>query len=571
MLTLFRKWGIALKRRRLSKERDRLRQYVAVEQDVRGAGNRCYNCNAPLTGPFCHICGQRDDDLRRPIWTFFRELFDAIFDTDSKIIKTILMLIAVPGGLSRDFLEGKRARYLPPFRLYIVLLFVFFSTLSLADILIIDIHVTPKAETVAAREAFEAEIAEAERMRERAEEIREQLREQGLVSGAAEGIPDIPQIEGAPDPDAVREQVRQALAEVEQEVEVVAARAQVSRLVELIERVGAEIDDDAEEEAFEGFIEAFADELEAMEESGQPVDLETARERGLALADAPDNGLSIRSRTAIKALLGLDAGALTESAIVTTDEGTTINFDELPYDFDIDMFVSYDRVEREGIKQEDIDFILENPEYPDIVKNATIGFMEALRSPREFNELFNDWLPWALVVLMPVFALILSVTHWGKRRYYLNQLVFSLHFHSFLFVLLTVFAFIVPIVGGEDAFAIFWWGTSLYLIIALKVGQKQGWVRAFLKAGFIWVSYFIIMMWTMAAVMFFGISNSTVGEFWDLVTSAGTEVVVDDGAQAPTDPASVIPPPGTEAAPDAAPEDGSETGSEADPEDGSGA
>lgn len=152
-----------------------------------------------------------------------------------------------------------------------------------------------------------------------------------------------------------------------------------------------------------------------------------------------------------------------------------------------------------------------------MVKKATEGLAEALQDPRAFNKLFNEWLPWALVVLMPVFALILRVFHWGKQRYYLNQLVFALHFHSFLFVLFTAFTFIVPVIGGESAFEVFWIGVSLYLVIALKVGQDQGWIRAFLKAGFIWVSYFWIMMSTMTVVMLLGLSDSSIGDFYDMI------------------------------------------------------
>lgn len=530
MLRYFRKWSIALKRRRLRKERQRLQRYSSIEQDVRGGGSACYNCNAPLTGPFCHICGQKDDDLRRPIWTFFRELLDAIFDTDSKIIKTILLLVFIPGGLSRDFMEGKRARYLPPFRLYIVLLFIFFSTLSIADILIIDIHVTPKAETVAAREALEAEIAAAQEVRDQVQAVRDQAEERAAKLREEAELGFSQPVEPI-DPIELDREIQASIKEVEQRAQQAVAAAQIERLKTVIQSL--EEGDSAEAAAIESFVEALATELAALESAGDDVDFEIARDRAEALLNDPTTELSQQSRSSIETLLRLDPAALagvvgaSGNGDINVDGDGGINVGDLPYNFDVDMFVANTNDEREGIKQEDIDFILEDPDTPEIVKKATEGFMEGLRSPREFNKLFNDWLPWALVFLMPVFAGILRLTHWGRRRYYLNQLVFALHFHSFLFVMLTVFAFIVPMVDGGPAFAIFWWGTSLYLIIALKVGQQQGWIRAFLKAGFIWVGYFVIMMWTMAAVMFFGISDSTVGEFVDLVQNANGEAAVE--------------------------------------------
>lgn len=519
MLKYFRKWSIALKRRRLRKEREQMQRYVAIEQDTRGDGVRCNNCKAPLTGPFCHICGQRDDDLRRPIWTFFRELFDAIFDTDSKIIKTILMLVMMPGGLSRAFMEGKRARFLPPFRLYVVLLFVFFAVISIANILIIDIHVTPKAEQVAAREAFEAQVkaqlAAAEQAREAAAAVRERLRENGDLPGS----PDVPeldlQIKDVADPaeltKQINDQVDAATAAQSQRSAV-----QIIRILEAVEKI--EASSGADSEQLRELLGDIAEQVVATDDSGV-ADVELAKSRVRGLLDDPASGLTASSRGALEAMLALD---LSDVQVITAadDDQPGFSLGDLPYNFDIEMFVRNGNDTREGIKQEDIDFVLQDPNTPEIAKKATEGFMEALRSPREFNKLFNEWLPWALVILMPVFAAILRLTHWGKRRYYLNQLVFALHFHSFLFVMMTVFAFIVPMVGGENAFGIFWWGTSLYLIIALKVGQDQGWIRAFLKAGFIWVSYFWFMMVTMAIVMFLGISDSSLGELWTLLQDA---------------------------------------------------
>lgn len=535
MLRYFRKWGIALKRRRLRRDRDRMKRYALIEADTRGEGNRCSNCNAPLTGPFCHICGQRDDDLRRPIWTFFRELFDAIFDTDSKIIKTILMLVCVPGGLSRAFLEGKRARYVPPFRLYVILLFIFFSVLSLGDILILDIQVQPKAETVAAREALEAQIEEAERVRDNLDDIRDQARQEvehsqkeadtgGEAELASNAPTTMPDTAVPPNVDPADMSVENALEEAQKKLDTALAEKQVASLIQALEVLEREQEGAADD--VEDFLKELRKRLDDLEGAGVFVDFDTAREQAELLLEDPETELSTESRQAVLSFLSLSPGALASVADSADDGGVV--FGNLPYEFEFSMFVPNSGGEREGIKQEDIDFILEDPETPDIVKKATEGFMEGLRSPREFNKLFNDWLPWALVFLMPVFAVILSLTHWGKRRYYLNQLVFALHFHSFLFVMLTVFAIVVPIVGGEGAFDIFWIATSVYLIIALKVGQKQGWIRAFLKAGFIWVSYFIIMMWTMAAVMFFGISDSSVGEFLDLVQNANGEVTVSD-------------------------------------------
>jgi len=516
MLGLFRKWSIALKRRRLRKERALLQNYKSIETETRGDELRCHNCKAPLTGPFCHICGQRDNDLRRPIWTFFRELMDAIFDTDSKIIKTILLLVLVPGGLSRAFMEGRRARFLPPFRLYVVLLFVFFSTISLANVLILDIQVQPKAEMVAAREAADAERELERAAREIAQGEEHQRAQQQILKQVAEDTAKLEQRllqDGLLAPGEITEKLESDIARPDVAVPVTPPDA--PSLIEAIDSV--ERDDKTGAKLLRKLLGGIAKRAGSGDENAA-LDLEAAQDRVRELLDGSGREFSLAQRAALESVLDMDVEAI---ELVAENRrggnGFNIDGDDFPYDVNLFMFAKNDNQEREGIKQEDIDFILNDPQVPELVKKATEGLADALQDPLAFNKLFNEWLPWALVVLMPVFALILRVFHWGKQRFYLNQLVFALHFHSFLFVLLTAFTFIVPTVGGESAMEIFWIGTSLYLIIALKVGQDQSWIRAFLKAGFIWVSYFYTMMATMAVVMFMGLSDSGIGDIYDMI------------------------------------------------------
>lgn len=509
MLAYFRKWTIALKRRRLKKQRTKLQHYSDIETNTRSDGSKCHNCSAPLTGPFCHICGQRDDDLRRPIWTFFRELFNAIFDTDSKIIKTIILLVAAPGALSRAFMEGKRARFLPPFRLYVVLLFIFFSTLNIADVLIIDIHVTPRTETST---NVDDDLPSETDAQDTHVIVPSDIEEQAVKE------PEQPSIEPPKLTLNFNETPGIPGAEVDE------------NLTRLINALGDLRQGDRENiEAFEEAIEVYVRDIATGKTTLNAADLKRAQDQARTILEQANPNMAPDSRNALQALLALNPQVLNVAA-ATNNDG--INFGGLPYNFDFAMFVPNDNVEREGIKQEDIDSVLNNDKTPEIAKKLVSGFTAALKSPREFNKLFNEWLPYALVVLMPVFAFILRITHWGKRRYYLNQLVFALHFHSFLFVMLTVFAFIVPMVGG-DAFGIFWMGTSVYLIIALKVGQNQGWIRAFLKAGFIWVGYFAIMVQTMFLVMLMGISDTSVGEFFELVDEASNSSVEQAGEAVP--------------------------------------
>jgi hypothetical protein len=57
---------------------------------------------------------------------FASETLEGVTHADSRLWRTLWLLISKPGFLTVEFLEGRRARYLPPFRLYLVLSVVLF-------------------------------------------------------------------------------------------------------------------------------------------------------------------------------------------------------------------------------------------------------------------------------------------------------------------------------------------------------------------------------------------------------------------------------------------------------------
>ena len=90
----------------------------------------CLNCGVALTGPFCAACGQRDV----PPYPSVRELVvDAFWELsgwDGRFANTVRTLIRRPGLLTREFLEGRRARYLSPVRLYLMASLAYFVLAS---------------------------------------------------------------------------------------------------------------------------------------------------------------------------------------------------------------------------------------------------------------------------------------------------------------------------------------------------------------------------------------------------------------------------------------------------------
>ncbi len=92
----------------------------------------CQNCGAALSGEYCSACGQRHEPHVHTVGHFASEAFESVTHADSRLWRTIGYLLARPGFLSREFFDGRRARYLPPFRLYLVISVLFFVVTGLA-------------------------------------------------------------------------------------------------------------------------------------------------------------------------------------------------------------------------------------------------------------------------------------------------------------------------------------------------------------------------------------------------------------------------------------------------------
>ena len=91
----------------------------------------CANCGQPLAGEYCAACGQRHEPHVHTVGHFAAEAFESISHADSRVWRTLLYLLVKPGFLTKEFFAGRRVRYLPPFRLYLVISVVFFLVVGL--------------------------------------------------------------------------------------------------------------------------------------------------------------------------------------------------------------------------------------------------------------------------------------------------------------------------------------------------------------------------------------------------------------------------------------------------------
>ena len=99
---------------------------------IRRKSDTCLNCDNALRPEdnFCPNCGQENNSHKVPVKHLLLEVFVDFFHFDTKIWNTIKASVTRPGKITVDYLEGKRARYVPPVKFYVFVSFIFFLLLG---------------------------------------------------------------------------------------------------------------------------------------------------------------------------------------------------------------------------------------------------------------------------------------------------------------------------------------------------------------------------------------------------------------------------------------------------------
>jgi len=86
----------------------------------------CLNCGTEVAGRFCQQCGQENVEVKESFFQLLRHFVEDLTHFDGKLWKTVKLLLFKPGSLTKLYIEGKRASYIHPIRMYIFVSAVFF-------------------------------------------------------------------------------------------------------------------------------------------------------------------------------------------------------------------------------------------------------------------------------------------------------------------------------------------------------------------------------------------------------------------------------------------------------------
>tara|TARA_R110002073_G_scaffold213483_1_gene373832 strand:- start:3049 stop:4290 length:1242 start_codon:yes stop_codon:yes gene_type:complete len=115
------------------------------------------------------------------------------------------------------------------------------------------------------------------------------------------------------------------------------------------------------------------------------------------------------------------------------------------------------------------------------------------------------WAPRLMFGLLPIYALLLAITHFYKRGYFFyDHLVVSLHFHSVLFFGFILVLALGAVIGSAAAGAVFVLWSNYYLYRLHRLVYRHGRFSSLLRTIFMDIVYGIILSIGMLVLLIIG-------------------------------------------------------------------
>jgi len=104
----------------------------AIERPTGHAGDahgNCTDCGEPVEGKFCSNCGQ-PTHVHRSLLHLGEEILHGVLHFDARIWRTLPLLAINPGRLTREWVQGRRTRYVSPLAMFLFTVFLMFFVFS---------------------------------------------------------------------------------------------------------------------------------------------------------------------------------------------------------------------------------------------------------------------------------------------------------------------------------------------------------------------------------------------------------------------------------------------------------
>jgi hypothetical protein len=460
----------------------------------------CTNCGDPMPGNFCRMCGQRKVEVRVSLGRMLMEVLDDQFSINSALPRTLGGLIFRPGHLTREYMSGRIARYIPPFRLYLVVSVAFFVALSMLP------------------------------------ELRDPLANAGIDRGttvhvggrpmrdasAGEARPGVPEVPAAPRPTApaaaapaAGDEPAQSQAPASTAVlpggdrsaapegaaarlmpegsapdAPLAAAADSSREQPRPDSANAALAAAAGGQQPDGSSETGPQGAGEQQPAASPSAAAAAPTVEQPTLDAPDGAAAAKSADEPRARGPIAAVGSGEDPELVAARNRGFRPPPPPGRPQAPDGVNF----LEGLK-----FRTGNVQFDSVMNQRVDHFrgMEPRDAARQLIGGYLDHVPQMMFLMLPLFAALLKLLYVGSKRYYVEHFVFALHLHAFAFT-----CYLVMIaVRWPPLITVLWMWMFVYLFAAMKRVYRQGWFVTAMKYGVLGITYSVVV--TIAAMLTF--------------------------------------------------------------------
>ena len=413
-------------------------------------GEPCKNCGTPLEGWYCHACGQNADTHHRSILHLIWEAIEGMFHLDGRLANTLPLLFFNPGRLAKDYMEGRIARHVPPFRTFLValLLFIFAAEHAIHGIR----HLQEQKEEKEAEQLMTPQGRKA-----KADEIREEAKQNraGRLRDAAEE-----RDAALKEADADKAKIAQAYADDVRKAEARYARSMTE-------------------------AQALQDNAKAGEEA-----LARLHNRGAKAAEQIRD-LDLQDPTTLQA----DANKIADVQIA----GQHLNV------------IAADEKQQAEIKAEVAGqgHAARGGRNPgaEVVDRFKEGLAKAVANPDYFLIVMFGWAHRLAVLLLPITGLSLTLVYLNKRKYFIyDHLLVATNLLSFAFLIYAL-CMVLPMAAWPFAFTVAGLWTPINLFQTMRGGYGSSIIGALLKTWVVWTIGVMSFGFLLLGLMLFTLSQ----------------------------------------------------------------
>lgn len=129
-------------------------------------------------------------------------------------------------------------------------------------------------------------------------------------------------------------------------------------------------------------------------------------------------------------------------------------------------------------------------------KRTVLGLAPLLDGSFSLEQYYNKLLSnfsYSLFFFMPLMALFLKLLYIRRRQFYTEHLIYSIHLHTFSFLLILVVLWINHFQDVVNLAPPAILGIMVYMTISMKVVYGQGWLKTMMKGALVfWVYVFTV-------------------------------------------------------------------------------